>query len=136
MHLFRSIVHLVFFIFDFRSTIYNDAVSLLVNLKRYRSQEYAMSNSGWILLDAAEQIFKIVRERVYNSKDGKSLLIHFKTVVHRTDEIFSSKILQNLSQKIVQNGILYRKYSVLKYQIVQKMQLKRVIEQLTNRLSF
>lgn len=40
-------------------------------MKRYRSQEYAMSNSGWILLDAAEQIFKITRDRVYNSKDGK-----------------------------------------------------------------
>lgn len=60
--------------FDLRSTIYNDAVTMLINLKRYRSQEYAMSNSGWILLDAAEQIFKIARERVYNSKDGNSLL--------------------------------------------------------------
>lgn len=39
-------------------------------MKRYRSQEYAMSNSGWILLDTAEQIFKLSRERVYNSKDG------------------------------------------------------------------
>lgn len=55
----------------FSSTIYNDAVSLYVNMKRYRSQEYAMSNSGWILLDTAEQIFKITRDRVYNSKDGE-----------------------------------------------------------------
>lgn len=39
-------------------------------MKRYRSQEYAMNNSGWILLDSAEQIFKYVRERIYNSKDG------------------------------------------------------------------
>lgn len=52
------------------STIYNDAVSLYVTMKRYRSQEYAMNNSGWVLLDTAEQIFKISRERVYNSKDG------------------------------------------------------------------
>lgn len=29
-----------------------------------------MSNSGWILLDAAEQIFKTARERVYNAQDG------------------------------------------------------------------
>lgn len=28
-----------------------------------------MNNSGWVLLDAAEQIFKIARERVFNSKD-------------------------------------------------------------------
>lgn len=38
-------------------------------MKRYRSQEYAMNNSGWILLDSAEQIFKTTRERVYNDKD-------------------------------------------------------------------
>lgn len=29
-----------------------------------------MNNSGWILLDAAEHIFKVARERVYNNKDG------------------------------------------------------------------
>lgn len=28
-----------------------------------------MNNSGWILLDSAEQIFKTTRERVYNAKD-------------------------------------------------------------------
>lgn len=39
-------------------------------MKRYRSQEYAMRNSGWTLLDAAEQVFKLTRDRVYNSKDG------------------------------------------------------------------
>lgn len=33
-----------------------------------------MNNSGWILLDAAEHIFKTSRDRVYNSNDGK---IHF-----------------------------------------------------------
>lgn len=39
-------------------------------MKRYRSQEYALNNSGWILLDTAEQVFKTTRERVYNSKEG------------------------------------------------------------------
>lgn len=39
-------------------------------MKRYRSQEYAMNNSGWVLLDTAEQIFKTSRERVYNAQDG------------------------------------------------------------------
>lgn len=38
-------------------------------MKRYRTQEYAMNNSGWILLDSAEQIFKTTRDRVYNDKD-------------------------------------------------------------------
>lgn len=52
-----------------RSTIYNDSIALYATMKRYRSQEYAMNNSGWILLDSAEQIFKLTRERVYNEKD-------------------------------------------------------------------
>lgn len=59
------------FLFDYSATIYNDSVSLYVTIKRYRSQEYAMNNSGWILLDAAEHIFKTTRDRIYNSKDGK-----------------------------------------------------------------
>lgn len=57
-----------------RSTMYNDAVSLYVMLKRYRGQEYAMNSSGWVLLEAADQIFKLSRERVYNDKDGN---IHY-----------------------------------------------------------
>lgn len=35
-----------------------------------------MNNSGWILLDTAEQIFKTTRERVYNSKDGLYFQLH------------------------------------------------------------
>lgn len=52
------------------STIYSDSVSLYATMRKYRTQEYAMSNSGWILLDAAEQIFKTTKDRVFNSKDG------------------------------------------------------------------
>lgn len=44
-------------------------MSLYSHLKRYRTQEYVMNNSGWILLDSAEQVFKLTRERVYNDKD-------------------------------------------------------------------
>lgn len=62
------------------STIYSDAVSLYVTMKRYRSQEYAMNNSGWILLDTAEQIFKTTRERVYNLKDGLCFVFVFLRV--------------------------------------------------------
>lgn len=39
-------------------------------MKRYRTKEYAMNNSGWTLLDAAEQMFKITKERVFNDSDG------------------------------------------------------------------
>lgn len=53
-----------------RSTIYSDSVSLYATMKQYRTQDYAMRNSGWILLDAAEQIFKTTKNRVFNSKDG------------------------------------------------------------------
>lgn len=38
-------------------------------LRKYRTADYAMSNSGWTLLDAAEQIFKSSKERVFNNKD-------------------------------------------------------------------
>ncbi|EDW86329.1 uncharacterized protein Dwil_GK17500 [Drosophila willistoni] len=48
------------------STMYHDSVSAYALIKRYRGKEYALSNSGWTLLDAAEQIFKLSRERVFN----------------------------------------------------------------------
>lgn len=49
--------------------IYSDSVAFLTAVRRYRTTEYAMSNSGWTLLSAAEQIFKLAKERVFNSKD-------------------------------------------------------------------
>uniref|UniRef100_A0A1A9ZVD3 DNA repair endonuclease XPF n=1 Tax=Glossina pallidipes TaxID=7398 RepID=A0A1A9ZVD3_GLOPL len=48
------------------STMYNDAISAYALIKRYRTTEYALSNSGWTLLDAAEKVFKLAKERVYN----------------------------------------------------------------------
>lgn len=53
------------------STMYHDAVSAYSLMKRYRSTEYAISNSGWTLLDAAEQIFMLSKQRVYNGQNGK-----------------------------------------------------------------
>lgn len=49
--------------------IYGDSIAFLSAVKRYRTAEYAMSNSGWTLLAAAEQIFKLAKERVFNAKD-------------------------------------------------------------------
>lgn len=43
-------------------------------MKKYRGSTYANNSSGWVLLDAAEQVFKITKERVYNDKDGKFIL--------------------------------------------------------------
>ncbi|KAH8279533.1 hypothetical protein KR044_011910 [Drosophila immigrans] len=51
------------------STMYHDAVSAYALIKRYRSTEYAISNSGWTLLDAAEQIFVLAKQRVYNGQN-------------------------------------------------------------------
>ncbi|KAH8396234.1 hypothetical protein KR222_005697, partial [Zaprionus bogoriensis] len=51
------------------STMYHDAVSAYALIKRYRSTEYAISNSGWTLLDAAEQIFMLSKQRVYNGQN-------------------------------------------------------------------
>lgn len=57
--------------------MYNDAVSAYALIKRYRTTEYALSNSGWTLLDSAEQIFKLSKERVYNEQGGKCFLLIF-----------------------------------------------------------
>lgn len=54
-----------------RSTIYNDSVSLYVQLRQYRGQKYALSSSGWVLSDAADQMFRLSKERVFNSDEGK-----------------------------------------------------------------
>lgn len=102
----------------FSSTIYNDAVSLYATMKQYRSQEYAMSNSGWILLDAAEQIFKTTRDRVYNSKNGKSSTQQ-RNIISVIIFLFYV-FYQSSSQKNVQNGKRYPKFCVLKYQLIQK----------------
>lgn len=50
--------------------MYNDAISAYALIKRYRTTEYALSNSGWTLLDAAEKVFKLAKERVYNEAGG------------------------------------------------------------------
>ncbi|XP_055380377.1 DNA repair endonuclease XPF [Condylostylus longicornis] len=50
------------------STIYGDAVSSFNLTRKYRTTEYAMNNSGWTLLDAAENLFSISKNRVYNSQ--------------------------------------------------------------------
>lgn len=51
------------------STIYNDSVTLFSTLKKYRTTEYAHSNSGWILLDSANQIFEIAKKRIFNKNE-------------------------------------------------------------------
>ncbi|XP_062565744.1 DNA repair endonuclease XPF [Armigeres subalbatus] len=51
------------------STIYHDAITLFATMKKYRSTEYALSNSGWTILDSAEKMFNIAKERVFNKND-------------------------------------------------------------------
>uniref|UniRef100_A0A182Y440 DNA repair endonuclease XPF n=1 Tax=Anopheles stephensi TaxID=30069 RepID=A0A182Y440_ANOST len=48
------------------SCLYGDSVSFYALLKRYRTTEYALHNSGWTLLEAAEKVFTIAKERVFN----------------------------------------------------------------------
>ncbi|XP_050068423.1 DNA repair endonuclease XPF [Anopheles maculipalpis] len=48
------------------SCLYGDAVSFYALLKRYRTTEYALHNSGWTLLESAEKVFTIAKERVFN----------------------------------------------------------------------
>ncbi|XP_026732524.1 DNA repair endonuclease XPF isoform X1 [Trichoplusia ni] len=48
--------------------IHDDAVSFYALVSKYSTSEYAQVNSGWILLDSAEQLFRIAKSRVYNHK--------------------------------------------------------------------
>lgn len=52
------------------STIYNDSVALFALVNQYRTTEYVRNNSGWVLLDSADQMFTLVKQRVYN-KNGE-----------------------------------------------------------------
>ncbi|CAH2108225.1 unnamed protein product [Euphydryas editha] len=49
--------------------IHNDAVSFYALVSKYRTPEYANINSGWILLDSAEQLFRLAKARVFNNKN-------------------------------------------------------------------
>nr|XP_037870438.1 DNA repair endonuclease XPF-like isoform X2 [Bombyx mori] len=49
--------------------IHDDAVSLYALVSKYRTPEYAQINSGWILLESAEQLFKYAKARVFNKKN-------------------------------------------------------------------
>ncbi|XP_059046563.1 DNA repair endonuclease XPF isoform X2 [Achroia grisella] len=49
--------------------IHDDSVSFYALVSKYRTPEYAKVNSGWILLDSAEQLFRLAKARVYNNKN-------------------------------------------------------------------
>lgn len=40
--------------------------------------EYAMKNSGWLMLDSVDTLFKNAKERVYNEKNGEFVWILVK----------------------------------------------------------
>lgn len=48
---------------------HEDSVSFYATLNRLRTAEYAMNSSGWLLLDAVENLFICAKRRVYNEKD-------------------------------------------------------------------
>ncbi|XP_047530253.1 DNA repair endonuclease XPF [Vanessa atalanta] len=49
--------------------IHDDSVSFYALVSKYRTPEYAKVNSGWILLDSAEQLFRLAKARVYNNNN-------------------------------------------------------------------
>ncbi|XP_055603045.1 DNA repair endonuclease XPF [Uranotaenia lowii] len=51
------------------STIYHDSITLYATMKKYRTTEYALSNSGWTILDSAEKMFTVAKERVFNKNE-------------------------------------------------------------------
>ncbi|KAH9635575.1 hypothetical protein HF086_003189 [Spodoptera exigua] len=48
--------------------LHDDAVSFHALVSKYSTPEYAKVNSGWILLESAEQLFRLARGRVFNHK--------------------------------------------------------------------
>ncbi|KAJ8730875.1 hypothetical protein PYW08_002288 [Mythimna loreyi] len=48
--------------------LHDDAVSFHALVSKYSTPEYAKLNSGWILLESAEQLFRLARGRVFNPK--------------------------------------------------------------------
>lgn len=79
------------------STIYNDSVTAYALIKRYRTTEYALSNSGWVLLDAAEQMFIAAKKRVYNYKG--EFLPESCTKWKILTELLKNEIPTNLKRK-------------------------------------
>ncbi|XP_076298150.1 DNA repair endonuclease XPF mei-9 isoform X1 [Lasioglossum baleicum] len=53
------------------SLTYEDCVSFYSMLNRLRTMEYAVKNSGWLMLDAVDVLFKNAKNRVYNEKTGE-----------------------------------------------------------------
>ncbi|PBC30084.1 DNA repair endonuclease XPF [Apis cerana cerana] len=51
------------------SLTYEDSVSFYSMLNRLRTMEYAIKNSGWLMLDSVDALFKNAKERVYNEKN-------------------------------------------------------------------
>lgn len=91
--------------------MYHDAVSAYALIKRYRSTEYAISNSGWTLLDAAEQIFMLSKQRVYNGQNGESI----KPGNTLSENCFP---LQNSNRSPVPNGNHLASYSPRIYPLI------------------
>nr|XP_031840171.1 DNA repair endonuclease XPF isoform X1 [Nomia melanderi]XP_031840172.1 DNA repair endonuclease XPF isoform X1 [Nomia melanderi]XP_031840173.1 DNA repair endonuclease XPF isoform X1 [Nomia melanderi]XP_031840174.1 DNA repair endonuclease XPF isoform X1 [Nomia melanderi] len=50
---------------------YEDCVSFYSMLNRLRTMEYAVKNSGWLMLDSVDTLFKNAKDRVYNEKTGE-----------------------------------------------------------------
>ncbi|XP_043264616.1 DNA repair endonuclease XPF [Colletes gigas] len=48
---------------------YEDCVSFYAMLNRLRTMEYAVKNSGWLMLDSVDSLFKNGKNRVYNEKN-------------------------------------------------------------------
>ncbi|CAK9805296.1 DNA repair endonuclease XPF [Anthophora plagiata] len=51
------------------SLTYEDCVSFYALLNRLRTMDYAVKNSGWLMLDSVDSLFKNAKQRVYNDKN-------------------------------------------------------------------
>ncbi|XP_033177140.1 DNA repair endonuclease XPF isoform X2 [Bombus impatiens] len=54
---------------QFRCSTYEDCVSFYAMLNRLRTMEYAVKNSGWLMSDSVDALFKNAKDRIYNEKN-------------------------------------------------------------------
>lgn len=59
----------------FSSLTQSDSVRFHHLLTSFRTREYAMKSSGWVMLDAAEALFVTAKSRLFDSKQSKFILI-------------------------------------------------------------
>lgn len=70
--------------------------------------DYAMQSSGWLMLDAVENLFKYAKERVYTEKNGNYNLKSIYTLfICIRVSLYACTYLYNVIILFIQNNEIY-----------------------------